>query len=96
MNMNVEGEYKVSPEEIEEHREKRLAAMPENRGFLLDQPFSHWQKFINEDGALDEAALLAGGYNGEGQVEWIAAELAALGWLGGDSKDTAPLEDPAL
>lgn len=92
LNVIVEGEQKFTPEDVKEVK-KPMAAKP---GFVLDLDYSFWQKFIS-DGVLDEAKLIEGGYNGEGQVEWIAGEMQSLGWLGGDDdkRDTAPLEPPA-
>lgn len=57
----------------------------EIRGSLLHYPASFWEQFI-KDGKLDKEKVVAGGFDGEGQADWIEGEMVKLGWLeGGDS-----------
>ena len=92
MNLQAEGEYKLKPDDIKDEA-KRRTPMGDNKGFLLDQPYTFWKRFITEDG-VDGEAMTAAGYNGEGQVEWITTEMGTLGWLGKEgASDTAPLPE---
>jgi len=75
--MRAEAGYEIGYDEIAEQRKKVM-----QYGTLLDMPQQYWAKFI-VNGALDKAALLKAGYDGEGQVDWLEAELLKLGWLSG-------------
>lgn len=78
MNLGVEGEQEITPDDVK--REKERIPMAAKPGFILDQDYNFWQRFI-VDGALDAAKLQAGGYTGE-QVPGITEEMNKLGWLG--------------
>ncbi len=86
--MIAEKGYELSYDEIAETRKEVM-----QQGLLLDYPREYWLKFV-KDGTLDKAALLKAGYDGDGQPDWIEAEMLKLGWVEGG--EVVPFEhDPS-
>ncbi len=92
MTLQSEAKYKLSVLEVE------VANQEVNRvGALLNISANYWEQFINKDGkTVNKKALLEAGYDGDGQVDWIAQEMAERGWLGGKATEKPGTVDAAL